>query len=168
MIANILTVFAIVIFDQSAKWLAVKYVKPVHTMPVIDNFLHFTYAENTGAAFSILQNQRWFFIIVTILVVFVLGAALVRMRPMERMLRVSILFVIGGALGNFYDRALRGYVVDMIDFQFVKFAIFNIADCFVVAGAALLILYVLVDERRKVKAVKEAYNDEKNKNKLRG
>ena len=68
---------------------------------------------------------------------------------------VSLSMIIGGAIGNLIDRALQGFVTDFIEFDFVRFAIFNVADCFVVIGVILLMIYILfIHDKREAKEVK--------------
>ena len=151
MIVNVLVVVGIFALDQFTKWLSVLHVMPVETIPLIDGVFHLTYAENTGAAFSILQNQRLFFIIATLILIAVMVYLLVHQgRAVHPLFRISLLFVIGGALGNFWDRLINGFVVDMLDFRLIQFAIFNVADCFVVVGTILLCAYILLFDKKQV------------------
>ncbi|MBQ3226363.1 MAG: signal peptidase II [Clostridia bacterium] len=141
----------LLLLDQLSKWLVLETLTKVDTQALIEGVLHFTYCENRGAAFGILENQIWFFIVITVLVLFGVGYYMVRYRPTSKWLNGSLLLLTGGALGNFVDRIFRGYVIDFIDFRLIDFAIFNVADCFVVVGACMLAIYMIFSEYKKEK-----------------
>ncbi len=141
----------LLLIDQLSKWLVLETLTKVDTVALFDGVLHLTYCENRGAAFGILQNQIWFFVFITVLVLVGTGYYMVRYRPQNKWLNVSLLLLVGGALGNFADRIFRGYVVDFIDFRLIDFPIFNVADCFVVIGAFMLAFYLIFSEYNKEK-----------------
>jgi signal peptidase II len=150
---NILTgiiLVASVILDQATKKWASDALKS-GSIKVIGNFLRFTYAENKGAAFSILQNQRIFFIIITLIMMAVLAYIYFGSKT-SRPSKISIVMIAGGAAGNFIDRVRLGYVVDFIDVRFgsfYNFPIFNIADSFVVCGTILMIILIFINKFEK-------------------
>ena len=135
----------IIALDQFSKILITSSFALGQEKSVIKGVLSFTYVRNEGAAFGILQGARVFFIILT--VVILIGAIyyIVKMRPSSRLEKTALSFIAGGAIGNFIDRALFGYVRDFIMTDFIDFPVFNIADCFVCIGAGLYILYALLD-----------------------
>ena len=138
-----------ILVDQLTKSWAVNVLKDGSSIKVIGNFLRFTYAENRGAAFSILQNQRWFFIVVTIVMLIVLAYIFFWTKNINKLSRLSIAMIAGGAIGNFIDRLMLGYVIDFIDVRFgsfYNFPIFNIADSFVVCGTILMIFLILFNK----------------------
>lgn len=137
--------------DQLSKLAVCRFVEPVHTIPLWKNVFHFTYLENRGAAFGIMQNQFVFFYIVTALVIIGVTAYMVTKRPKNLWLATSLTLLVGGALGNLADRLFRGFVVDFLDFRLINFAVFNLADCFVVCGAAVLAGYIIFVEGREKK-----------------
>jgi len=140
--------------DQITKWWAVNALKNGSSIKLIGNFLRFTYAENKGAAFSMLQNQLWFFIIVTIVMLAVLAYIYFKTKNIAPLSKLSIAMIAGGAVGNFIDRVRLGYVVDFIDVRFgnfYNFPIFNIADSFVVSGTFLMIILILFNKFEKSK-----------------
>ncbi len=139
----ILITVVVVIFDQVTKWLAVKYLIPVGTFPIIEDALHLTYLENPGAAFGMMKNNRWVFLIISTLAIIGIIVYLIRFAPKNKLCQLSLAFILGGGIGNMIDRLALGYVVDFIDFRLINFAVFNVADSFVCIGAALLIIYVL-------------------------
>lgn len=136
MIAIIIIILAIVL-DQLTKYWVLHSLSNVDTVPLINGVLHLTYVENTGAAFSILQNQRWIFILVTIIAIIVLSYMLITKKITDKMGVIAFAMVIGGGVGNLIDRILRGSVVDFIDFRLINFAVFNVADSFVCVGAVI-------------------------------
>ena len=118
-------------FDRLTKSLAVTHLKGQAAIPVIKNVFELQYLENHGAAFGLLQNQRWLLLGFTVLL---LGGPLPnRYLP----LRLTGIFIGAGALGNMADRLFQGYVVDFLYFRLIDFPIFNVADCYVVVAAFL-------------------------------
>ena len=110
--------------DQLSKYLTVLYLKPVGTFPILQDALHLTYVENRGAAFGMLADSRWVFMVVSAVSIVALSVYLIRKKPKSRLLCLSLAFVIGGGIGNMIDRVALGYVVDMIDFRLIHFAVF--------------------------------------------
>ncbi|NLK69377.1 MAG: signal peptidase II [Clostridiaceae bacterium] len=110
---------------------------------VIQDFFYFTHVENTGAAFGILKNGRYFFIILTIIISFVLIYVMIKNK--SKILRLAISIVLGGALGNFIDRLLYGKVTDFLDFYIFgyDYPVFNVADICVNIGTILLAIYII-------------------------
>lgn len=99
-----------------------------------------TYLRNYGAAFSMLQNQQILFFLVTVLVIGAAGYYLYQQRQGSWWKISGLLLIIAGGLGNFIDRLRQGYVVDMFQFDFVDFAIFNVADIYLTFGVLLLLV----------------------------
>ena len=141
--------------DQITKWLAVKFLSPIPTKPIINGVLHLTYVENRGAAFGILADHRWVFIVIsTATILLLLGALYTGYLP-NRLYKVSVAMIISGGIGNMIDRLSLGYVVDFIDFRLINFAVFNGADSFVCVGAGLLVLALILDIIKESKAKKQ-------------
>ena len=112
--------------------------------PIESPIINFTYLENRGAAFGILQAKRIFFLLITVAIVLYLIYYFIKnYKNNPLILNIALSFIISGALGNFYDRAFNGYVVDFIEFAFINFPIFNIADILVTIGCGLAIIYIL-------------------------
>ncbi len=133
----------IVVLDQITKYLTVANIGLGQIVPVWDGMVHLTYVKNDGMAFSMLSGGRWFFLIMT-LVAFGLIIYAVKTKWVSHPLGLwSLAAIFGGALGNLIDRVRLGYVVDMIEVEFMRFAVFNVADCFVVCGAIALVICVL-------------------------
>ena len=139
----------ITVLDQLTKLMAVRGLVEIVTIPLIEDIFHLTYCENKGAGFGVFSNHTWLLSIVTILIV---AAAIVYVfvkRPKEKLLNVAVTFMIGGAVGNLIDRIRLGYVVDFLDFRWINFPIFNIADCFITVGAIILAVYVIFFSDKK-------------------
>ena len=146
----------IVLTDHLLKILVVYALKPVGSMTAIPGLLDFVYVENRGAAFGMLADSRWVFMVVSAVSIVALSVYLIRKKPKSRLLCLSLAFVIGGGIGNMIDRVALGYVVDMIDFRLIHFAVFNVADSFVCVGAGMLMLYLILSMRREVLAERAA------------
>lgn len=144
-----------VAIDQVTKYLAVKYLTEVSTIPLIEDILHLTYVENTGAAFGMMKNSRWLFMTVSVIAIIAIIAILWRYGRELVAASVCLSMVLGGGIGNMIDRVALGYVVDFIDFRAINFAVFNGADSFVCVGAFFLIIYLLKDIIREYKLEKQ-------------
>ena len=144
MLALYFTGVALCIFlDQISKMWAHSTLRLIDSIPVINGVFRLTYCENRGAAFGVLQNQLWLFTIITVVVIGAVILFMIKRKPKNKLLFLSLTLLTGGALGNFIDRIFRGFVVDFLDFCLINFPIFNVADCFVVVGAILLAIYIL-------------------------
>ena len=155
-----LAIIAVTVFlDQITKYLTILYLKPIDTQPLWEGVLHLTYVENTGAAFGMMKDSRWIFMITsTVAILGILGYMIYRVyikkSRMPWMEALSLSFIVGGGIGNMIDRTLLGYVVDMIDFRLINFAVFNVADSFVCVGAGLMVLYLILEMVKESKAEK--------------
>ena len=140
---EVIIILAIIVADQLTKYLAVTRLKEIGTIEIVRGVFSLTYVENRGAAFGILQNYRWFFIITTTIICIAVIYFLVTQSNASLVLRISLSMILGGAIGNLIDRIRLGYVVDMLHFTLIDFPVFNVADCFVVMGTILLAYYIL-------------------------
>ena len=144
-----LIIFAVIAVDQVSKLLAVKYLMPIKTLPIIEDVIHLTYVENKGAAFGILQNQRWVFIVVSIVMMVLLFFIMVKYKAdLHPLMMTGLSFVIGGGIGNMIDRTISGFVVDFIDFTLIDFAVFNIADSFICIGVGIMMLDIILGKSK--------------------
>lgn len=128
-------------------------------LALIPGLVQMTHINNYGAAFSMLEGKRIFFLILTAIVCAAILIALLTGKISDSFGKLSAAMLLGGALGNAIDRAAIGYVVDMFEFTFVNFAIFNVADIFITFGGALFCIYILkleYEDRRKKAALKAA------------
>jgi len=155
MLFTILWILMAVVLDQLSKYLVLEYLVPVGSYPFLKGILHFTYVENTGAAFGMLKNHRWVFLIISAAAIAGMLFYVIRFRPKSLLERIALASVIGGGIGNMIDRTVRGFVVDFIDVTCIDFYVFNIADSFVCVGCGLMILYLLLDEVRLRREKKE-------------
>lgn len=144
-----------ILIDQLTKWLAVSYLKPITTLPIIKDVLHLTYHTNRGMAFGLLEDSRWLFISVSIITIVALSVWLYSGKMQNKLYTVSVAMIISGGIGNMIDRLLLGAVIDFIDFRLINFAIFNGADAFVCIGAGLLILALIIDIIKEAKTKKQ-------------
>lgn len=137
-----LIIVGIIAADQILKYMVSAKMELNESIALIDGIIHITYIRNTGAAFSILQDQRWILVILPILVAVVGMIYLTRhARRGNALMLTSISMIIGGGIGNAIDRAVKGYVTDFLDFQI--WPIFNFADVCVCVGCALLGVYII-------------------------
>ena len=126
-------------FDQLTKYLAVDYLKDKEPFPIIKNIFELQYLENRGAAFGLMQGQRWLLLGVTLLTIALLVLFYLKLPFTKRYLplRFTGILLGAGAVGNMVDRFFLGYVVDFFYFKLIDFPIFNLADCYVVVSAFL-------------------------------
>lgn len=150
--------------DQYTKFLALTYLKGQEAFVIWKGVFELRYLENRGAAFGILQNQQLFFIIMTSIVLMLIAYLYVMTPDNKRFLpmRLTILFIAAGAIGNLIDRVCRGYVVDFFYFSLINFPIFNVADIYVTVTffvLVLLLLFVYKDEELSVYTPKRKANE---------
>lgn len=148
-------ILLMVVLDQVVKYWALTKLSVIGTIPVIDTVFHLTYVENYGAAFSILQNQRWLFLVVTPIVMAVILVILHKNLIYAKTGRIGLYLILAGAAGNLIDRAWHGFVVDLFDFRLIHFPVFNVADIYVVCGVALFFYYYLMQHDKLEKAAKD-------------
>ena len=134
----------IVALDQFTKYLTVANIALGQDVPFIPGFLGFTYLQNTGAAFSSFEGQQWLFAVIFILftigIIYEFKKNTMKFTNFERW---CIVAVFAGGLGNMIDRLRLGYVVDMINLQFMEFPVFNVADCFICCGCIGLMVHLI-------------------------
>ena len=145
----------IVAADQFTKYLTVANIALGEKVPFIPGLIRFTYVQNTGAAFSSFEGQQWLFaLIFLVFTVLLLWEYRKKSMPFSTFERWCIAAIYGGGLGNMIDRVRMGYVVDMIETEFMNFPVFNVADCFITCGCiAMMVSLVLFN--------KEFWKDEK-------
>ena len=150
---------ALVGIDQLLKAIVTANMTEFQTIPCIPGLLSWTYIHNEGAAFGILQNQRVLFIVLTVVLVGACIALLfTRTARASKWVSATLSLIIAGGIGNLIDRIATGRVVDYISVSFFP-PIFNFADCCVVIGAAMAVIYFMILEPRKLKqeeALREA------------
>lgn len=142
----LMSLFAVLIVaaDQLTKLWVVHNIPLYTRIDAIPGLFRLTYVQNTGAAFSAFQGMQWLFALI-----FVLFTALILLEyfkkpmPFTKFERWCIAAVYGGGLGNMIDRLRLGYVVDMLEVEFISFPIFNVADCFITCGCIGLMLHLV-------------------------
>lgn len=136
----------LIVIDQISKFLATQYLMPIGSAPLIPGIIELRYILNDGAAFSLFSGNRFLLIGVTSTALLALLVYLVWKKPENKLEYFSWLLVLSGGIGNLIDRILNGVVVDFFSFQFVNFAIFNVADIYVTCGVALLFVSICYGE----------------------
>ena len=136
----------LIIIDQAIKWISRTKLTKFESYPVIDGFFHFTYVENRGAAFGMLQNKTCFFVLITLLVVDYIIYFTKKNKNIDKKLTFVLSIITAGAIGNLIDRIWLGFVVDMFDFRGIWQFVFNFADICVVVGGILLIFLIIKDK----------------------
>ena len=140
----ILFIIAIVLADQWTKWIVVENIPLYGRVEFWPGVLSWTYTKNTGAAWSMLEGQRWLFILIfAVLTVLLLLEYFKFSMPFTTLERWLIAAIYAGGLGNIIDRVRLGYVVDMIHTDFMDFPVFNVADCFITCGCIGLMLHLI-------------------------
>lgn len=140
---ELLLIAAILILDLVFKHIMAAWLPtlPGGRYSLIDGVFELAYVENRGAAFGMLQNARWFFLVLTVIAVGFLGWFLYRYRgQMHARIRIALALIIAGAIGNFVDRLFLGYVRDMFYFSLIDFAVFNVADAAITVGGIGLVV----------------------------
>ena len=155
-------ILAVCILDQLSKFIVTDVIAAANNvaydgiregmkLPLVDGFLDLTYITNDGMAFGWLDDNRWIFMVLSTVGIVAMIAYLIYLKGEDKLFCFSLSLIIGGGIGNMFDRVLLGYVVDFIDvkcFDFWKW-IFNVADSAVCVGAALLILAVILDYKKE-------------------
>ena len=141
-----ISILLLILMDQAVKGYVVKEIPLGGMRRFIPKVVSLTYLKNSGAAFSMLENQQWFFTIITLIA---MGAAFVYLYRHIKgsiWLLLGLTLIISGGIGNFIDRLRQGFVVDMFHLDFMNFAIFNVADIYLTIGVGLLLIYLLREE----------------------
>ncbi len=142
--AGLLFLALLTAVDQATKYLAGLFLKGSRGIPVIPGVFELFYLENRGAAFGLLRNHQWLFVLVALLM-FAAAIYVYALLPGGRHyygMRVCMILVGAGALGNMIDRIVHHYVIDFLYVSLIDFPVFNVADCYVVIGAVLLLVLV--------------------------
>jgi signal peptidase II len=149
-------VAAVVAIDQWVKYYIRASMEIGESVPLLEGVINLTSHRNPGAAFGILEGQQWFFLLSTLAVV--IGVLYFRAKGEFKgrlLMEIGVALLIGGAIGNAIDRMLFGVVTDFFDLQWVRFAIFNVADVAINLGVGLMGVAVLLDSLKQKKPVRE-------------
>ncbi len=148
----IISMIAVLIgLDQLFKYLAIVYLQPEGSVPIIDQVFHLTYVENFGAAGGILQGKQLFLILVTSAVIIGILVFLFLGKIPGKFLPWMAGMVVAGGAGNLIDRIFHGFVVDYLDFCWIHYPVFNFADCCVVVGVFAIAIWIIWGEKQKEK-----------------
>lgn len=138
----------LVAVDQLVKYLVMTNIPLGEHVPFIPCILELTYVTNTGAAFSMFSEHTWALALVSLVMSAVLALALWKGLFRHPLGKMTLTLLLAGAVGNLIDRAFRGFVVDMFNVLFMRFAVFNVADiCVVVGGIAAGIYYLFLMDK---------------------
>lgn len=145
----------IVFIDQLIKYFVASGLKHIGAIEVIPGIFSLTYVENKGAAFGMMSNMRWVFIVFTLAVIAALIVIVFRNKIDSKLFKASAILLIGGGIGNLIDRILFGYVIDYLSLSFFP-PVCNFADYCITAGTILLIIYIVfyssfLKDNKKVK-----------------
>lgn len=145
LVSNFMLFVILVIADQLTKHLAVVRLKNQAAYNLINGILEFNYLENRGAAFGVLQNQKYFFVFVALIFIGVIAFVLIKVPAQKKYYSLNILLVMiaAGAVGNMIDRVRYDYVVDFIYLVCIQFPIFNVADIYVTTATVILVFQIL-------------------------
>jgi len=151
---GIISCILFIFVDQLTKWFAVQFLKNRSDIVLIPEILELHYLENVGVAFGALKNRQWIPILFAILITVVFSCLYYRIAKEKGflLLKISLIGIIAGALGNMIDRIWHGYVIDFIYAVFIDFPVFNIADCYIVISIiilAILMLFIYSEEELK-------------------
>lgn len=166
MILNIITIIVVFLLDQISKFYVIKNFIPGESKMVVKGLFKWTYVQNKGVAFGAFQGMIP--LIAGISIVAVIGIVLYLHKKREEhsnWARFGLLFIVGGALGNLYDRILRGYVVDFFDFYGIWHAIFNVADIAINVGIVLIVIEYFVEKENIRNTDKNEENSDKSNTK---
>ena len=160
MILSAFLVAAFVAADQLLKWCATVWLAPVGQADLLPGILGLRYVLNDGAAFTSFSGSRWLLVTITAVALIVVAGWMITKRPVGLLYWFGIL-VLAGGIGNLVDRIRTGVVVDYLEFRFMQFPVFNLADILVCTAMGLLVLYTILDtlkERRNHAAQVDAEN----------
>ena len=159
-----LTLVLAIVLDVVTKKIVVDNMDLYEEIPVIKGVFHWKYIQNRGAAFGMLADNREVFLVISSVAIVVMAIYLLFTRTDRLWWMIGIGMLVGGGIGNMIDRIALGYVVDFIYVALIDFAVFNVADCFVCVGVALLMYLSVLDivrESKENKAKKALEGDQK-------
>ena len=150
----------LVAVDQLVKYLISANIPLGGSVPFLPYIMDLTYVQNTGCAFSLLEEHTWLLTVVSAVMSVVLGIAIAKNYFKHPLGKVTLSLLLAGAVGNLIDRAVYGYVIDMFRTLFMEFAVFNVADiCVVVGGIAAAAYYMFLYDKLEGKAHEHTDSD---------
>ena len=160
----IVVIVASVFADQLTKQLVVNFLDREEPFYIIKDVFRFSYVENRGAAFGMLDDHRWVFMIVSTVAIVGIIFYMWKFCRDSKLLCLGLSLIVGGGIGNMIDRIFLGYVIDFLDFcafPNLWMWVFNVADAFVCIGAAIVVLSLLIDIVKDSKKKSEVKTEEK-------
>jgi signal peptidase II len=152
----VLLTLVLVALDQLVKYLVLQNIPLGAHVPFLPYLVELTYVQNTGAAFSMFSDHTWLLALVSLAISALLALAIWKNLFHHPIGKVTLTLLLAGALGNFLDRAFRGFVVDMFNVLFMNFAVFNVADvCVVVGGIGAAVYYLFLSDKLEPRSEKE-------------
>ncbi|KKB42289.1 signal peptidase II [Bacillus thermotolerans] len=141
----------VILLDQWTKWLIVKSMEIGESIEIVRDFFYITSHRNRGAAWGMLEGQLWLFYIITVIVVAGIIYYMQTEAKDKPLIKISLAFLLGGAIGNFIDRLFRKEVVDFLNTYIFSydFPIFNIADASLTIGVILLMAAMLIEDKKE-------------------
>lgn len=142
---DIIFFIVLLVADQASKFWAATELKGNPPIVIVQDVFELDYLENRGAAFGMLQNQKFLFVLIAVFILFVI-AYIIKNMPSSRKFRIAhvvLVMIAAGAVGNMIDRVMNSYVVDFLSFVYIHFPIFNVADVYVCTATALLVFLLL-------------------------
>lgn len=133
----------LILADQLSKYLVRAHIPLGESAPFIPHVLDLTYVRNTGAAFSLLREHTWILTVVSAVIVVAIALLVGRRVITGRLGLLSATLIMAGGVGNLIDRLVFRYVTDLFQTVFMDFPVFNVADCCITVGVALLCVYLL-------------------------
>ena len=132
----------LILFDQLTKYLVTVKIKGKQPIKIIDGVFELVYHENDGAVWGILSGKTVFLLIFTIIALALIAFVFYRLPEEKRFtpIRIILIFIVAGAIGNLIDRVLYGYVIDFLYFSLIDFPVFNVADIYITVSAILLMI----------------------------
>ena len=139
--------FFFFIIDLISKQLIMNLMNLYDQIKIINNFFYITYTKNNGAAWSILENERILLLIITVFVLYLINKYMNK-EKLSKLENITYGMIIGGIIGNLFDRVVYGSVVDFLDFKLFgyDYPVFNLADCFIVIGIIIMIIMTIRSE----------------------
>lgn len=155
---NLISIVALLVIDQWTKQLATTHLKGTSGIPIIKDVFELYYLENRGVAFGMMQNQKPIIVAVGMIMMTVVFLFLFKLKnaPKANFVRICLILIAAGGIGNMIDRLCNSFVTDLFSFVLIHFPIFNVADIYIVVGTILLSIYILFfSEEPKEKSVND-------------
>ena len=140
----ILAIILCIAADQTVKYYVVSHLALYDRAPLIPGIVELFHIQNTGGGFSILEGHTWVLTVLTAVLMLGIGLAMAKKLFPHPLAMWTLTAILGGGLGNLIDRVRLGYVVDMFNFQFMSYPVFNVADILVVCGTIGFAAYYLL------------------------